>query len=42
MRTRPEFSFTGRKKGLFANSSAITALEEGIEFAVWDWVLFVE
>ena len=42
VRIRPGFSFAGRKKGLFADSSAIAALEEGFECAVWDWVLVVD
>ena len=42
VRMRLGFSFAGRKKGLFANSSAIVALEEGTECAVWEWVLVVE
>ena len=42
MRTKLVFSFTRRKKGLFADSYAITALEEGTKYAIWDWVLFVE
>ena len=36
------FSFVGRKYGLFANSSAIVALEAGTECVDWDWVLVVE
>ena len=39
---RPGFSFAGRKKGLFAYSSAIVVFETGIECTVWDWVLVVE
>ena len=35
VRIRPGFSFTGRKKGLFEDSSAIAALEEGTKCAVW-------
>ena len=36
------FSFVGRKKGLFAYSSAIVALEASTECVVWDWVLVME
>ena len=39
---RPGFSFAGRKKGLFAYSSAIVVFETGTECTVWDWVLVVE
>ena len=35
VRIRPGFSFTGRKKGLFEDSSAIAALEEGTKCTVW-------
>ena len=36
MRTRPGFSFAGRKNGLFVDSFAIIILEEGIEFPICD------
>ena len=36
------FSFVGRKKGLFAYSSIIVALQVGTECAVSDWVFVVE
>ena len=39
---RPGFSFARRKKGLFAYSSTIIALQVGTECAIWDWVLVVE
>ena len=42
VRIRPGFSFAGRKKGIFTYSSAIVALGEGTECAIWDWVLVVE
>ena len=42
VRMRLGFSFAGRKKGLFVDSSTIATLEEGTECAVWDWVLVVE